>query len=693
MSLYTTDKVPAPPRKVNELRAELLSSGAINPFSGYNSSPRQGMLTKQLGQALVVVGAEARRLQTGIEREIGKYTFSKRFDHNSLIVKAIPKFPQTLGPNRIVGSIEQTVIFVNDEDPNLEVDVLYLEENFTMHHYFGFEYKYNHDVLSKIRSNAKMPRGTIVADSPSVQPNGDYAYGINANVVLSSYPGGAEDGVVMSESFAKKLTTTLYETREFTFGDTVVPLNSYGDDINYKIFPDIGEQVREDGILCALREYVPELAPCDLSVKSLQRITQYDKKQFVKPGSTVVDITVTKGTSKPDVIFTNHDEQVAKYHERHLQYYKDIKDTYKQLKRKMGNGLQISNEFHRLLVEAEAMLSDKVVLTRKRKRIAPWTVSITVKYTLSANNGFKITDTHGGKSVTVKVIPDEEMPIDAMGNRADLIVDDNSVIKRLIKGKLHEHYIMASMRDTTTRVREMAKPYKGNIPEDVYEEIWEYLLGLYKIISPPMYEKIGEIQPDIEDHVDAVLDYGVYIWTPTDNPVSYMDVVSLLKEHYPACYGPVEITNLKGEKETTKSPVLIGQIYYMLLEKIANDYSAVSSAKLQHHGLPSKPSNSNKYDNPIKRTPVRFGESEYRLFLATVGGHGTAELADRSTNVAVHEEVLANLINAERPTDVDSLVDRDKFPIGEGFIQKIIHHELACVGVGYINKGQANAKK
>ena len=683
MSKYTTDKVARPPYVQNDLRPELAGSGATNPFSGYNSSPRQSMLAKQMGQTLVIKGAEPRFIQTGNEREIGKYTFNKTFDNNSYIVAVIPKYPHIHGPNSIDYSPVKTVIFENNDDPTLELDVMYLEDHFSMHHYFGFRYKYNDNVLRRIKKGASVPAGTKVADSPGVDEHGDYAYGVNANVVLSSHPGGAEDGVIMSQSFAKKLTTTLYETREFTFGDGAVPLNIYGDDNNYKIFPDIGDRVREDGIICALREYIPELAPCDLSIDAVQHVTEFDKMQFAPPGSRVVDVTVMKGSSQPSVIFTGQEDQVMKYHDRHMAYYEEIRDVYQKMKARLGASLAISCEFHRLLVEAEAMLDDKITLKKKRNRLAPWTVTITVEYELSAENGFKITDTHGGKSVTVTVKPDEEMPVDKMGNVADLIVDDNSVIKRLIKGKLHEHYIAGSMRDTTHRLRDMAKKYKGYITDEGYDEMFEYLLGIYKIISPRFYDKFAEIQPDIKNHVDKVLEDGIYIWVPTDNPVSYMDVVKLLVKHYPTCNGPVEFVNHRGEKETTVNNVIIGQIYYMLLEKIANDYSAVSSAKLQHFGLPSKPSNSNKYDNPIKMTPVRFGESEYRLFVATVGGYETAEIADRSTNLRAHEEILSNMLKAEQPSNVYSLIDRNVFPIGEGFIQKIVHHEFACIGVKY----------
>lgn len=680
MANYTTDRVPSPPYRENELTPEVLGTSAISPWCGYNSSPRQAMLTKQLGQILVVNGAEPRYLQSGLEREIGKYTFNKTFDNNSFIIKVIPKFPETLGINGGLKSPVKTVIFENAEHPDLEVDVMYLEDYFCMHHYFGFEYKYNKENLAKVKPNNRVPKGTIVADSPSVKPNGDYAYGINANVLLCSHPGGIEDGVIMSESFAKKLTTKVYETRVISFGSEVMPLNLYGDDEFYKIFPDVGEIVRPDGILFALRGFDAPLVPCDMSIKAMQKVAHFDKAQFVTPGSKVVDVTVTKGAPDSRNIEHGYTAQVEKYHDRHIAYYTEIRNTYHNLKKQNPN-LKISREFHRLLVEAEAHLDPKVKLTQKRNKLQPWTVTITVCHETTAQNGFKVTDTHGGKSVTVCVKPDHEMFRDEMGNVADLIVDDNSVIKRLIKGKLHEHYIGASRRDTTTRIREMVKPYGKKIPDEVYEEVWDYLLGFYKIVSPIFYQKIGELRPNIKKHVDEVIKNGIYVYLPTNSPVGYMDVVRLLKQYYPACQSQLEFIDYLGRPKKTVNKHIIGQIYYMLLEKLGNDFSAVASARLQHYGLPSKLSTANKHDNPIKATPVRFGESEFRLFVATAGGYAAADLADRSTNIDVHNQILTNLLQAEKPTDVYSLVDRNQLPIGNGYIHRIIHHKFRTCGM------------
>lgn len=680
---YENNLVPFPTEVPSELRAEVLGTQANNPWAGTNSSSRGAMYTKHTGQTLVIANPEVRKVQTGTERETAKYTHKIQFHNNSYIIQVLDKFPYAFGRNRIEYSPKRVIIFENRDHPDLEVDVLYDTDHHIMHNFFGFEYKRNMDVQNRVTAGARVGAGTIIADSPNVLPSGDYANGVNANVIMCSHPAGTEDGVCISQSFADRLKVKAYVTRRFSFGHGIVPLNMYGDDKNYKIFPDIGDKVREDGILCSLRDYIPELAPCDLSISSLQQVTQFDKSQFVEPNATVIDITVIKGQSKPGDLFTSQEDQVTKYHDAHMQFYNQLTDAYKTLQKNRGGHVPISHEFQRLLVEAHAFTDGKRKLQERRVDLPAWTVEITVMYDIPAERGFKTTDTHGGKSVVVDIKPDHMMPIDKMGNVVDIIVDDVSIIKRLIKGKPYEHYILASWRDTTTRIRDEVAQYNGRIPDKVYKEIFHHLMGLYKISSPPFYKKIQEIRPNIKAHVNSVIERGIHQLVPTDNPVRYLDVVELLDKYYPPCMSKLTFIDNNGELQETSDNILVGVIYYILLEKLGNDPSSVTSAKLQHYGLPSKPSTYNRYDSPHKRTPVRFGESEMRLFTAFAGGLETADLVDRTTNIAAHEGILDNLLAADKPSDVYNLVDRDKHPIGGGHIQKIVKHEFESMGLKY----------
>ena len=233
------------------------------------------------------------------------------------------------------------------------------------------------------------------------------------------------------------------------------------------------------------------------------------------------------------------------------------------------------------------------------------------------------------------------MLTDADGNVAEIEMDADSVIKRMNLAKLYEQYVNAAGAATTKRIKEMIV----NKSLDEYEKAWEYILGFYKIVSPKMYKLICDNRIDPVNHLDDVMENGIYLWMPTDNPVNHPDMIRLLQQYYPACYGPCTYIGQTGQKITTKNSILIGEVHFILLDKIANSFSAVSSAKLQHYGLPAKPNKRNKFADPIRTSPTRTaGESEVRLFVDVAGGEATADLLDRSSNPLVHKQIIKGMV-------------------------------------------------
>ena len=82
-----------------------------------------------------------------------------------------------------------------------------------------------------------------------------YAYGINANLCLATLLETAEDGIIISKSLANKLKYHIVETLSIEFGSENIPLNMYGDINNVKLFPEIGETIRDDAIVMATRPH------------------------------------------------------------------------------------------------------------------------------------------------------------------------------------------------------------------------------------------------------------------------------------------------------------------------------------------------------------------------------------------------------------------------------------------------------
>lgn len=293
------------------------------------------------------------------------------------------------------------------------------------------------------------------------------------------------------------------------------------------------------------------------------------------------------------------------------------------------------------------------------------------------------------------------MPVDAEGNRADIIMDGDSTIKRMNVGRTYRQFINACGRTFAHRMRDSFGVCRNKPNPKVVREVTRNselvnlwmgkLIEFYRILSPL---KVAGIEKNMAsglfnpmEHVRSVLLEGIYIWLPPDNPVEPVEYIQALNHHFPPVFGPVTYRGRSGRMVTTKFPVLIGSMYMLLLEKTATDWSGVSSAKLQHFGIPAKLTNADKYSSPGRTSPVRIvGEAEARLMAATVGGDVVADILDQSNNPVVHKHIVSNILNADHPSNIDEVVNRDELPRGDGRTLVYMRHSLECQGIKFVQE-------
>lgn len=316
------------------------------------------------------------------------------------------------------------------------------------------------------------------------------------------------------------------------------------------------------------------------------------------------------------------------------------------------------------------------------------------------------------------------MPVDENGNRADVIMDGGSTVSRMNMGRLFEHYIASAARDVQYKIRDILRdlvlePEQRHIfnvtfdaamrtkinstwealkvskldvimknlettNPDVVDKAWQYLMGFYNIVSPNrmhVWFTSGEYKKPRSHHLAEVLAKGVYLYMPPENEPEIQDILTTLEALYRPTYGPVKYRGYSGREVMTKSPVRIGSMYMLLLEKIGDDWTAVSSGKLQHLGVLSQVTSADKFTTPTRSQPVRiWGESEVRIAVSFIGPKTTADILDRSNNPATHRQILMNLLAAEKPTDVDYLVDRSVVPLGGSRALALVKHMAECNG-------------
>lgn len=402
----------------SELRRELLGVLGLNPFDAYDSSSRKQMFASHISQALVIEGSTERYIQTGMEREYGKYTFSVKMPVDAEIIRIIERYPRTIDAESIGHNPETLVIYEDVETK--QVGCISLVDYFSHHQYFGFPYK-RKPAVTKLRAGEFIKGGTILQDSPSVTDQGGYKYGRECNVAFMSHPAVAEDGFIVSRDLLKKFRFKTYETRVVEWGSKSYPLNLYGDENTYKPHPNIGDLIRADGVLMALRQHSEPFAPVEMSSRRTRQIDPiYDTSYYAAgPGEImdngrvvsgrVIDIRVMHDPeSTVPTTPVGMEAQTNRYNEARLQYYQEIYNVYQRLRRSRGNNLSITHEFDRLVVEAIAVLGvirptasnketpERVNMQYRGIPLDDWRVEFVIEYTVEPTIGFKLTDTHGG---------------------------------------------------------------------------------------------------------------------------------------------------------------------------------------------------------------------------------------------------------------------------------------------------------
>jgi hypothetical protein len=385
---------------VNEIHPELLNVCSLNSFHQNTSASRNYMFGGQhIGQALTISGGTERQIQTGLETEFGKYTFKIEMPVDGLIIDIVERYKKGLGYGSISENPETIVIY--EDVHTKEIGMVRITEFCTNHQYFGFKYKPQLG-LDLIRKGAHIAKGTVFMDSPAVTQDGGYKYGVQANIVYMTHPATSEDSVLISKEFLKNLAFKTYETRVVEYGSSDFALNLYGDSSNYKPFPDIGDVIREDGLLGAVRLNTPnELSIVEKGIDDTMQVDYtFDKTTYANgAGGRIVDIKQFHDISNMNYADVHMDGQLQKYDRARREFCNSIVNIWLGLKSKRGEALQMTPALHRFVVECLAVTKEgkgkRIQKNYRQEALDVHRVEFVIEYDILPDLGFKVTDTFG----------------------------------------------------------------------------------------------------------------------------------------------------------------------------------------------------------------------------------------------------------------------------------------------------------
>ncbi len=660
----------------------------LNPSASQTSSPRTNMFASHIAQAMIIEGCELPQLFTGVEYNLGQYEFNTSHrEQDAEVLAVIPKYPNMTGNNgHIINNPQILVIYHGLTDHKLHY--------FTVDQYTkgsdGFGYKNTLLNMNKLHTQAGntgsflLTKDVTLVTSPAHKGN-QYCLGTNLNCAYMTMMDTIDDAMLVSASAADKLCSTEVATVAFTIPQDSRPVNLFGTGPdNVKFIPDIGEVVGRDGYLCALRPMQTETYAADLDPQTLMRpMQEIDIIKRVKPGAKVIDIEFIFNPQRRN--FGTFGMQMEKYNQAMRVYWESIVATYNQYHKQYPP----SPEFHSLVTKALTHLlmfnpgkkKYEIFGTVARKQPVDFIqVSITYALPRPINKAFKITDRNGHKGVVCRICPDDEMPVDQYGIRADVVISPTSPIARMNIGTLNEPAINRISEFVRRRCIELYQTDHKLAFDTVLKWITDVNLNYASLI----HKRCNTVETQ-EQFVQEIINDKIYLNVPSFLETITPENINKWTEYWgahatPVIYSIHDRHNVK-RTYTTKYPVLIGSKYIYCLSKLPYP-TAAGFAHVSHYGIPVKPGGHVKNQYVARQSPIRSGEDENRIMCRDVPEDEVIRLNNLLSNSPRGVNLLIEtILTSKYPTAIRRVPISNKDLARTSAVTAMFHHTTSVLGI------------
>lgn len=632
------------------------------PHPLHTSASRLGMLSKHITQAIPVVGSDFIKTFTGWEQDLKKYTFNESVrKDNGQVLAVIPKYNLAYR-----GTKTPFYVVVYKREKDGVIDMFTIDRYHKLSDGWGYKNEWNPKLNDLISENIFLEKDTILTHSPNIK-DGRYGIGRNAKVAYLSMPFTKEDGIGVSKSFAKEFTSLSVVEILANVRHDYIPIDLYGTKDNPKFFPNIGDRIRSDGIICAFRPVTVERFAGDAAPEYLSEVDPLADITFVGPSNGIIaDVDFLVNRQKRQQAYP----QVRIYQDALVKYYKTILDLYNDWRKEH----KFSPVFEDLVTEAITMLSglgvdlpgiklpsSAPIKDRKKHVVDFMQIRFTCVSEVPFGLGSKISDLQGAKGTIASIIDDEDMPVDAYGNRAEVIMEPNSPVKRTNYGALYE----PTENFITDLVWRKVKEYflKGDI-----DAAFDTLIDICNDWHPSYANLIKELYDNDlkKEFLAEIVDYGCIPINITQGLRTInTENLERICEKWGVKITPVTFNWTDGKggkvKVTTSTPCVIGSKYFIRLCKEAAGMSAGISA-VSHYGTPIRPHQSKKYSSVIRQTPVRWGEDETNIITMAVKISEVLRLQRlTSKSPAGVNRMIEELVQSPHPTQIErfSITDEE----------------------------------
>ena len=394
---------------------------------------------------------------------------------------------------------------------------------------------------------------------------------------------------------------------EKPFNDNDIFLNLYGDNEEYKAFPDIGEKTKKS-ILCATRRKNKSLDQLFLKNSNLKKIFPNDDIFQVLGNYTIVDLDIWSNKSYDDIPDIPAYKQIKSYYKSIIDYYQEIYDTFGDI---IDSGKKYSQKFSTLYAKARDFLDPTCKYVDEDRMFSNMIIEFTMMKKEKLKRGCKICGRYGNKSVISKILPDSEMGITDDGVVPDIRMDALGVVGRLNSGQCFEQElnwmadkVLSSIKKEKSLKKQFALLLKfiKSINKEEYNELVEYLDNCSN--------------SEKEDFMNEIINDRIYLVQSPLGCVSGDDMYKLYKDIEPEkTY--LNYIDENGRKYKSLRKVIVADEYILRLKQHPITKISVRSKSLINPRtfLPIKSTKASKHKIIYPDQSNRIGEQELNILM------------------------------------------------------------------------------
>lgn len=570
----------------------MLGRTLMQPFKPANSGSRALMYSVHAEHLMVPNHGEVPIIQTGYENEFGEKSNSFETNKSDFVVlHKISKFSFT----------DEHYYLIVQNLKTFEYDVIErVSYNYNTESY-GF--LWDNSRIDRLDIGSKIKEGDIIRTSIGYDEFGNKMNGVNLTTLYLACAQNMEDSVILSESGAKKLETSLVKNNRISINDNDILLDLYGENGVYKAFPNVGEEVK-NGIFCSIRRIENDNILFTMSQKNLKDIMLSDRN--ITMDGVVADINIY--TNNPDALKDSHyNGQLLYYYNQYYDFCKQINDIVGPLAMtsKLSHKLEVLYAHCRDMIAGKGFFSD-----RKFNHIV---MEVTTIQTLPMEPGDKMSDRYGGKGVVSKILPDELMPLLDNGDRVEVIKNQSTCINRENIGQLHEQSlsfigmrILDYFRTNVLSYSEMA-------------EMWYNFVSMIDVDQADFALSAFDFYDEFESKlfIDSIIDdnYIILSSQPFTTKINIDTIAEIYKEFnwirpYEVRF-PAKDSNGNIIMRKALRRMVVSKIYHYRLKQYAEEKFSVTSLSATNLKNLNTRSKANKmYEAKFTKTPIMFGFME-----------------------------------------------------------------------------------